>query len=75
MVRRFIQRNRALLIICLAGGLGGIAPDIGHFLNLVTQGKVDWSFGHSLEFWAWFTGASFGGLVAALVLRKKNGLD
>ena len=64
---RILQRNRTLLIAC-AAGLGGVFPDIGHGLNLITQGKVDWGYFHncgSLFFWLLIT--SVGGLLAGQV--------
>lgn len=69
MVTRSIFRSRTFWIVGIAG-LGGIAPDIGHFLNLVTGGKVDWLYGHHLWFWAVWTFSSLAGLGAALVLKQ-----
>ena len=66
---RFLLGITPLLII-LSAGLGSIAPDFGHFLNLITGGQVSWSFGHSLSFWCWWTGTSLVGLVAVIILRK-----
>ena len=68
MINRFILGNSTLWIILLAS-LGGIAPDIGHFLNLVT-GQVDWLYGHNVWFWAIWTLASMVGLGATMVLRQ-----
>ena len=71
MANRSLLRGYPLLII-LCVGMGGIAPDIGHFLNIVTKGQVDWCFGHSLSFWLWWTGASLVGLLAKCVLTDKT---
>ena len=73
MVNRFIRGNSPLRIILLAS-LGGIAPDIGHFINLVT-GQGDWSFGHNVWFWIMWTAASMVGISTTMVLRQvKNNI-
>jgi Na+/H+ antiporter NhaB len=66
---RNILRNRSLYI-CVSCGLGSIAPDIGHALNLLTKGQISWNFGHSIIFWVWFTTAFLAGLVATVYLGR-----
>jgi hypothetical protein len=61
LVRRSIFRKRALFI-CAALFAGAVIPDLGHILNYITQGKVDWNithFAHVLFFWV-FISCIFG---------------
>jgi hypothetical protein len=70
LVRRSIFRKRALFI-CVALFAGAVAPDAGHALNILTNGKVDWLFAHNST--VLFIGLSFScfcGLVSILVWQR-----
>ncbi len=70
MVGRILQRKRTLLI-CIVAGIGGVSPDWGHFLNIVTRGKVDWSMFHGLtNLFAWLSVTSICGLVAIAIWSR-----
>ncbi len=74
MAHRFVFRNPAFYIAVCAG-VGGITPDIGHGLNLITQGKVSCGATHGwmdVLLWVWL--ACSVGLIATVVLRKKKRL-
>lgn len=63
------------VILGIAGGLGGVFPDFGHFLWWVTKGQVDWMAFHTPS---WFyllfvcTLALLAGLGTTLLLRGKG---
>jgi hypothetical protein len=70
LVRRSIFRKRALFI-CTALFAGAVAPDAGHALNILTNGKVDWLFAHNSA--VLFIGLSFScfcGLVSIIVWQR-----
>jgi hypothetical protein len=70
LVRRSIFRKRTLFI-CTAVFAGAVIPDLGHILNYITQGKVDWNithFAHVLFFWVFIS--CFFGLVLIFVWQR-----
>ncbi len=55
------------------GFVGGIAPDAGHFLNIVSNGAVSWDYFHHLTvLFAWVFGASIIGYAATVVLGRSK---
>lgn len=71
LVNRTLFRSTTFWL-CVCVGIGGIAPDIGHFLNIITKGQVDWLFAHRILFWFWWTVAFGIGLFSAVVLKIKR---
>lgn len=72
MVHRFLFRGYPFWL-CVYAALGSIAPDWGHFLNLITKGQVGWDFAHGSSFWLWWVIASLAGFMATVLLRRGNG--
>jgi hypothetical protein len=58
--------------------MGGVSADMGHFLNIITKGKVDWNYFHNLGgFFFGLLVASCAGFLAIILwqeldLRGKN---
>jgi len=69
-----MDRRHLLGIVPLIVGIAGsMAPDIGHGLNMVTGGKVQWDLFHSDYAYAVLSvvvSALMGGLVTILVLIR-----
>ena len=70
---RVIQRNRTLLLCCIAG-LGGIAPDFDHFFSIVFNKPEWWGVIHrfpDIEFILWWCCLAFAaGCVARIILKR-----
>ena len=74
---RYLQRictRHHWFIAAVVTGLGSITPDVGHGLNLITGGKVDWGATHTwytVVLWICFS-LLFGlGTIVVLNVMKK----